>query len=91
MKNENEVRDAALAIIEEAISSANDAGVFCDACVKKIDMGRRAVDFCFTCHSAHILWLTSIVERETASMAAKYPGRFTITTEGGETFVKRNW
>jgi hypothetical protein len=29
MKNENEDRDAARAVIEEAIGLANDAGVFC--------------------------------------------------------------
>ena len=91
MKRGNEERDAARAVIEEAISVANDAGVFCDACMKKIDTGRRPVDFCSNCHSVFMLWLISIVERETAAMAAKYPGRFTITNEGGKTFVKRKW
>ena len=91
MKNENEERDAARAVIEEAISLANEAGVFCSACVGKIEAGRRPVDFCSTCHSVLMLWLQSIVERETAAMAAKYPGRFAITYEGGKTFVKRNW
>jgi hypothetical protein len=91
MKHENEERDAALAAVEEAISLANEAGVFCSACMGKIETGRRPVDFCSTCHSVLMLWLTSIVERETAAMAAKYPGRFRITNEGGNTFVKRNW
>lgn len=91
MKNDNEGRDAARAVIEEAIGLANDAGVFCDACVKKIDTGRRPVDFCSTCHSVLMLWLQSIVEREYARMAAEQPGRLTITREGEAIFVKRNW
>ena len=91
MKNENEERDAARAVIEEAMSLANEAGVFCSACVGKIETGRGPVDFCSTCHSVLMLWLTSIVERECARMAAEQPGRLTIAREGETTFVKRNW
>jgi len=81
MKNENEDRDAACEVIEEAISLANEAGAFCDACVKTIATGRRPADLCSTCHSVLVLWLTSIVERESAAMAAEQSGRFTITNE----------
>jgi hypothetical protein len=91
MKNENDDVDWARALVEEAIGLANGARVFCDACVKKIATGRRPVDFCSTCDSVLMLWLTSIVERETEAMVAEQPGRFTITTKEGETFVKRNW
>ena len=91
MKNENEDRDAARALIEEAMSLANEAEVFCDACVKKIDTGGRPVDFCSTCHSALMLWRQSIVERECDRMAAEQPGRLTITRKGDTTYVKRNW
>jgi hypothetical protein len=91
MKNENEKRDAADALIEEAISLANEAGVLCSACVGTIETGREPVDFCSTCHKVVRLWLTSIVERECARMAAEEPGRLTITREGETTFVKRNW
>ena len=91
MKNKNEDRDAARAVIEEAIGLAIDAGVFCDACVKKIDTGVRPVDFCSTCHPLLRLWLASIVERECTRMAAEQPGRLAIWREGGKTFVKRHW
>lgn len=86
-----ECGDAARALIEEAISLANDARVFCDACVKKIDTGRRPVEFCSACESVLMLWLQSIIERDIAAMAAEQPGRFTITKVGGETLVKRHW
>jgi hypothetical protein len=89
MKNEPEERDAAL-LIEEAISSANHAGVFCESCVKTIATGLRPADLCSTCQPVLVLWLASIVEREYARMAAEQPGRFTITNEGGKTYVKRN-
>lgn len=91
MKNENEEKDSALAMMEDAISVANEAEVFCPACVRKIDAGVRPVDFCSTCHSVVLQWLASIIEHECAQMAAEEPGRFTITDQGGETFVKRNW
>lgn len=91
MKNENEARDGARATIEEALGLANDAGLFCDACVKKIDTGRRPVDFCSTCHSVVRIWLGSIIEREYARMNAEQPGRFTTWKEGETTWVKRNW
>jgi hypothetical protein len=91
MKSENEERDSALAMMEDAISVANEAGVFCDACVKKIDTAYRPVDFCSTCHSVVLQWLASIIEHECAQMAAEEPGRFTITHQGGETYIKRHW
>jgi hypothetical protein len=86
-----ECGDAARAMIEEAIGLANDAGVFCDACVRKIDTGHRPVDFCSTCDSVHRLWLESIVERVWRQAAEEQPGRLTILTEGGTTYFKRNW
>jgi hypothetical protein len=91
MTNENEERDAARALIEEATRLANEAEVFCAACVKKIDTGRRPVDFCTTCDSVHRLWLESIVERVWRQVAAEQPGRLTIFTDGGTTYFKRNW
>lgn len=91
MKNDDEVRDAARELIEEAITKANEAGVFCDACVRKIDTGRRPVEFCSTCDSVHRLWLESIVERVWRQVAEEQPGRLTIFTEGGTTYFKRNW
>jgi hypothetical protein len=90
MKNGNEDRDAASAVIEEAIGLASEAELFCDACAKKIDTGGRPVDFCSTCLSVLMLWIQSIVERECARIAAEQPGRLTITREGETTFVKRN-
>jgi hypothetical protein len=89
--NENEERNAALAAIEQAISEANDAGVFCDACKQKIDTGRRPVDFCSACQSVLRLWLASIIEGVYAQMNAEQPGRFTIWQEGETTLVRRNW
>jgi hypothetical protein len=86
-----ECGDAALAVIEEAIGSANNAGVFCLACVGKIETGRRPVDFCSTCDSVVRIWLGSIIEREYARMNAEQPGRFTIWKEGETTYFKRNW
>jgi hypothetical protein len=91
MKNTNEDRDAARAVIEEAIDLASEAEVFCDACAKRIDTGHRPVDFCSNCHSVLRLWLASMIEAECARMNAEQPGRFTITKEGETTFVKRNW
>src|SRR5258708_15047077 len=91
MNEENKERDAAGALIEEAIGMTDDAGMFCDSCVEKVNTDLRPVDFCSTCHSVFMLFVKSIVEREIAAMAAKYPGRFTITNEGEETFVTRNW
>lgn len=91
MKSDNEDRDAARAVIEEAIGLGNDARVFCDACTEKIATGHRPVKFCSTCDSVFVIWLASTIEREYARMAAEQPGRFTITTEAGETFVRRNW
>jgi hypothetical protein len=91
MTNENDVRDAARELIEEAITMANDAGLFCNACVQKVDAGHRPVDFCFTCDSVHRLWLESIVERVWRQAAEEQPGRLTIFTEGGTTYFKRNW
>jgi hypothetical protein len=91
MNEENKERDAASALIEEAIGMTHGAGMFCDSCVEKVDTGLRPVDFCSSCHSALMLFLQNVVEREIAAVAAKYPGRFTITNEGEETFVKRNW
>ena len=91
MNNENEEKDAARAAVEEAISLACEAEVFCDACVQKIDTGRRPVDFCSTCDSVVRIWLGSIIEREYARMNAEQPGRFTIFREGETTYFKRNW
>ena len=87
----NEERDAVRAFIEEGISLANEAGVFCSACVGNIETGPRPVDFCSTCDSVLTLWLASIVERECAQIASEQPGRLTITREGETTFVRRNW
>lgn len=87
----NEERDAARELIEEAITMANDAGLFCTACVQKVNAGHRPVDFCSTCDSVHRLWLESIVERVWRQAAAEQPGRFTIWKEGETTWVKRNW
>jgi hypothetical protein len=89
MNNENEKRDAASVLIEEAISLANEAGVLCSACVGKIETG--PMDFCSTCQKVVRLWLTSMVERECVRIAAEQPGRLTITREGETTFVTRNW